>query len=193
MATAKKNAAKTSSAKSVLAGDVEPKGSLVKEVVKEEDTDVIVATPRRAGELGAEKLTASVLPRPEKPAKADKDGEGARAGKPDFDAAHKALDLARDLSERNVAKEAEGDAKRTKRILASQPTTKFMVPFDIGERHGAVITVTINGYRLSIKKGVLVEIPVGVAQVLMDHLNVRSEAAEQFDLHRDEATEEALG
>jgi len=188
MATAKKNAAKKSSAKSVLAGDSEP---IVKEVAQEEDTDVIVATPRRAGELGAEKIPASVLPRPAAK-KEESKSEGKAPVKADFDAAKKALDLAYDLSERDIARSAEGDAKRTKRALAAQETTKFMVPFDIGERHGAVITVTINGYRLSIKKGVLVEIPVGVAQVLMDHLNVRSEAAEQYDLHRDDATEEAL-
>lgn len=190
---AKKNTSAKAEKKNALMEDtnLDSQEGVVREMPEDGDDDVIIAEPNKAGQLGAVKLPKA----PARPATAKKDGEkaGSQPTKADFEGAHKALDLARELSERNVAREAEGDAKRTKRKLAAEETTKFMIPLGIGERHGAVETVTINGYRLSIKKGMLVEIPLSVANILMEHLNVRSEAAEKFDLHRDEATEEALG
>lgn len=187
---AAKKASKSHDEESVLTADLDSQEGVVNEIPSEdEDSDVIVAHPRVAGELRVRKLA----PAPEKKAAVKETSRASQQpAKADFDAAHKALDLARDLSEREVAKSAEGDARMAKRKLADAPTTKFMVPFDIGEKHGAVVTVTVNGYRLSIKKGVLVEIPVPVAELLMKHLDVRSDVAEKFALHRDEATEEAL-
>lgn len=162
--TAKKAASKTSSKekaeKNVLAGDVDSQDDVVTEVEQdEEESDVIVAEPRVAGDRGAKKVFPSTR---------------------------------REPTEKEISRAQEGDARATKRKLAQEDTTKFMIPFGIGEKHGAVETVTINGYRLTIKKGVLVEIPLTVAKLLMKHLDVRSEVAEKFALHRDEATEEAL-
>lgn len=199
MATAKKAAKKTASRstskkaeeKNVLAGDLDSQEGVVTEVEEdEEESDVIVAESRTVG--GQRGATKVYPPSPSTEGVKEKSRTSSAPAKADFDAAHKALDLAKELSDREVNREVEGDARATKRKLAAEDTTKFMIPFGIGEKHGAVETVTINGYRLSIKKGVLVDIPLTVASILMKHLDVRSDVAEKFALHRDEATEEAL-
>ena len=68
-----------------------------------------------------------------------------------------------------------GDAKRMKEVLCSQPTVTFQVPLAEGEKttHEVVI---INGYKLLIKKGVTVELPKQVAQLISDHYRLTLEA-----------------
>lgn len=97
--------------------------------------------------------------------------------KPDFDALRNVIDAAEKVSEAQVAREQRSDIIRTKKALAAAPTTKWIVNLAPGERPGATIAVTINGYRLSVKKGVLVDIPVPVAKILAKHYNVQSEVA----------------
>lgn len=113
---------------------------------------------------------------PKKGAKARKDA----AKKPDFAALRDVIDAAERVSDAEVAREQRSDIIRTKKALAAAPKTKWIVNLEPGERPGATISVTINGYRLSIKKGVLVEIPVPVAEVLASHYNVQSDVALQM-------------
>lgn len=91
----------------------------------------------------------------------------------------------------------EGMALETKIILAKQPKVGFVVPVDPGEKAGvATRTVTINGYRFEIKKGVMVQLPQDVVTLLMDAYNYTAEALNdnEYNLaNADEKKRAALG
>lgn len=91
----------------------------------------------------------------------------------------------------------EGMALETKIILAKQPKVGFVVPVDPGEKAGvATRTVTINGYRFEIKKGVMVQLPQDVVTLLMDAYNYTAEALNdnEYNLaNADERKRAALG
>ena len=84
-------------------------------------------------------------------------------------------------------------AEATKRKLEAGPKTMFLIPLAPGEREGAAEIVQINGWTTTIKKGVMVEIPVPVALVLARHYNVEMTAGQEKRLDRDDATLNALG
>ena len=87
------------------------------------------------------------------------------------------------------------DAKRQKAYFETQPKMSFMIPFDIGESEGAYETVNINSYRLMIKKGVIVELPLDVVRILQEYLQIspeNTEAGKRFIATRDEKTADAL-
>lgn len=65
------------------------------------------------------------------------------------------------------------DEKATGELLWSQPLVTVMVPLEAGEKAGATKTVTINGYRLEIKKNHIVKVPQSVAEVLEESLNLQ--------------------
>lgn len=79
-----------------------------------------------------------------------------------------------------------------KEHLASQPKVHFMIPLGEGEKSGAYETVQINGYKMTIKKGVMVVIPQQVAEILGDHYRITSEVGQEWLIGRDDATEKAL-
>lgn len=124
----------------------------------------------------------------EAPSKAAKSEKSGNLDKDHFAGLRKAIDVAEAATRSQVEREARSDEKRTKAALAEAPKTKWLIQLAPGERPGAVETVTINGYRLSIRKGVLVEIPVPVAEILAAHYNVLSEvAADKMSKAGDEA------
>lgn len=55
-----------------------------------------------------------------------------------------------------------------KEALAKQPKVSIYIPLEKGESKNAVETVILNGYRLNIKKGVYVEVPKQVADIIKD-------------------------
>ena len=73
------------------------------------------------------------------------------------------------------------------------PQTQFVIPLAPGEKVGAVETVSINGWKLTIKKGALVTIPVAVMQVLANYYKVSTEAGQDKLIDRDDRTLNALG
>lgn len=86
------------------------------------------------------------------------------------------------------------EAKRTKDILWSQPLIHFVVPLEGGEKAGqAEEVVMINGYRLTIKKGIVVKIPEQIAQMLADlHRINMGDVGSDKRLDRDEKVMDAL-
>ena len=52
--------------------------------------------------------------------------------------------------------------------LLKQPRVSIMIPLESKENFGATESVILNGYRLNIKKGVYVEVPKQVAEIVMD-------------------------
>lgn len=84
-------------------------------------------------------------------------------------------------------------AEETKKILAKKPHTNFIVPLGEHEKEGAVEEVQINGYKFTIKKGVLVNIPVPVANLIAEKYKINMEAGKDKLADRASDVSEALG
>ncbi len=80
----------------------------------------------------------------------------------------------------------------TKEILEREEKVNFYIPLESGEKAGAVETVTINGYRTVVKKGVMQMLPKSVVAMLAEHYKISAEAGKEMRADRDEATLEAL-
>lgn len=74
----------------------------------------------------------------------------------------------------------------TREKLMNGPKTFFVVPLAPGEKVGASETVNINGWKLTIKKGALVEIPIAVMKILANYYKVSIEAGQDKLIDRAE-------
>ena len=92
----------------------------------------------------------------------------------------------------NVQRALLSDAEATKRALAKAPKVWFMVPLSPFEKEGAYEEVYINGYRTTIKKGVMVEIPQPVMEILANKYKVETEVGREMRIDRDDRTQDAL-
>ena len=101
------------------------------------------------------------------------------------------------VSDRDVEKGLRGDAQKMKDHLAKQRKISIIIPMEpgvspeIGEKIPFV--VNMNGYRLSIKRGVYVEVPEQVAQMIMERLESEGKVGRSSRIDRDANTIEALG
>lgn len=75
-------------------------------------------------------------------------------------------EIAPGLHERPVA--VGSKAENMKNFLAGQDKIRILMPFETGEKPGAIKFVTLNGYALAIEKGSYVEVPEEVANVVME-------------------------
>lgn len=82
--------------------------------------------------------------------------------------------------------------ENTKDILAKSPHVNFLIPLADGEKPGAADTVQINGYRLTIKKGELVNVPIQVAKLLAEKYKVNMEAGREKLIDRANDIQDAL-
>lgn len=79
------------------------------------------------------------------------------------------------------------DALRTKAVLDKEPKVRFHVPLEPGERAGkSHETVTINGYKYTIPKGVSVDIPEPVAKLLENYLGIKENVGLRYRLDQNE-------
>lgn len=88
---------------------------------------------------------------------------------------------------KNEVQEYQDRVAQTREKLMNGPKVMFMVPMQPGEKPGAVETVNINGFKLTIQKGVMVEIPVAMAKVLANYLQVEMNAGSDKLIDRDES------
>lgn len=84
-------------------------------------------------------------------------------------------------------------AAATKKVLDAEPKVSFIIPLMPGEKEGAYEIVNINGYQVTIKKGVMVDIPRSVAMVLANHYQITMSAGQEKLLGRSQSVDEALG
>jgi hypothetical protein len=70
------------------------------------------------------------------------------------------------ISENRVKAGSKAEIMREK--LSAQPKVMVYIPLGIGEKPGVTIPVTLNGYRVNIMKGVYVEVPKQIADVIKD-------------------------
>lgn len=55
----------------------------------------------------------------------------------------------------------------------------IFLPLEAGERRGiAYRSVTINGYRCEVKKGMMVQVPQSIYEILMNSMNDTAESTE---------------
>ena len=95
---------------------------------------------------------------------------------------------------RNTTQLMTEDALLVKKQLASEPTTEIYIPLSSNEKLGqAYETVTINGYRIEIKKGYMVEVPKTVARMISKYLNIQTSVDIELRLeNKSEETRAAL-
>lgn len=73
--------------------------------------------------------------------------------------------------EKQIAERPKTDQEIIKEKLSKQPKVRIIIPRDKGESEGSYETVQINGYTLQIMKGVYVDVPQQVAEIIMESLN----------------------
>lgn len=78
----------------------------------------------------------------------------------------------------------QDQAAQTKAILAKKPHVNFIIPIMDGEAKGAYETVQINGYKLTIQKGIMVNIPMPVANLLAEKYRINMSAGEEHRIDR---------
>lgn len=71
-----------------------------------------------------------------------------------------------------------------KELCAKAPKVKIMIPFEIGERVGSVAELQINGYKLSVMKGVYVDIPEPFAEMVQESWQQTTQAGQEKLLDR---------
>ena len=107
----------------------------------------------------------------------------------------------RDLEIKGVADRPQGDASLSdeallvKQKLAKEPKMSFFIPLEPGEKPGAYRSVTINGYRCEVKKGVMVPLPMSIAKLLMNAYQIEAEVLNnnEYNLaNQDQGTRNAL-
>jgi len=88
------------------------------------------------------------------------------------------------------------EALAVKQKLSQEAKLPIYIPLDPGETKGAYRSVTINGYRCEVKKGVMVSVPESIHKLLMNAYQIESEALNDNPRNlaaADEETRRALG
>lgn len=71
-------------------------------------------------------------------------------------------------------------AQKMKEFLWSQPLVTIMIPLEQGEKEGTTLPITLNGYRLNLRKNTYVEVPKPIADLLKDILKQNEAAGRDF-------------
>jgi hypothetical protein len=60
----------------------------------------------------------------------------------------------------------------TKAMLDAQSKVSIFVPYEPGEPKGSMLPVNINGYRVNVPKGVYVDVPESIAEIIKHSLDI---------------------
>jgi len=71
-------------------------------------------------------------------------------------------------------------AQKMKEFLWKQPLVTIMIPLEQGEKDGTTLPITLNGYRLNLRKNTYVEVPKPIADLLKDILRQNEAAGRDF-------------
>lgn len=110
----------------------------------------------------------------------------------DFSVADKPEDSTKIMHE--LTQQMNKEKQAMKDFLAGQEKVKFFIPLGIGEVAGkAYETWMRNGYGVKIMKGVYADLPLAIAEDLVVHLQITTEAlGTKMMANRDEAHQKAL-
>lgn len=78
----------------------------------------------------------------------------------------------------------EDRAMETKEALAKQPKVRIMIPLREGEPLGSVQEFNINGYRIAVRKNVMVDVPQQIADMISERYNIEQTAGSNMRLDR---------
>lgn len=99
--------------------------------------------------------------------------------------------------QRQADRELKTDAQKMKAHLDAQPKVSIMIPFEVGEnRENAKkvkFHVNLNGYALDIPRGVYVDVPRQVAEIIKERLESEGKIGADWRIDQDPAKQEALG
>jgi hypothetical protein len=65
------------------------------------------------------------------------------------------------------------EERKVKEELLKEPRVSIMIPLEMGEKAGATMSVTLNGYRLNIQKNVVVSVPRTIAEMIAERLQIQ--------------------
>lgn len=74
-----------------------------------------------------------------------------------------------------------GEQLLIKEKLAKQPKYSFYIPLDPGEKKGAVRPVIINTYRCEVPKGMQVQVPYSIYQLLVQAYDAEAEVLQNHE------------
>lgn len=101
------------------------------------------------------------------------------------------------VSETEVEKAWRTDVQKMKAHLEKQKKVSVMIPFDAGvkpeDAAKVPFVVNLNGYRYEIKRGVFVEVPEQIAQVVKERLESEGKIGAEHRIDLDPSKLEALG
>ncbi len=86
----------------------------------------------------------------------------------------------------------EDSAAKTKAILDAGPHTMFLIPLAPGEKVGAYEVAELNGHKITVKKGCMVNIPVPFAEIFAKHYQIEMTAGQNMRIDRDKNVQDAL-
>ena len=84
----------------------------------------------------------------------------------------------------------QGKRERTEAYMKKQPTIRTMIPLGINEKMGASEDLQINGYKITVPKGVFVNLPEPFVDLISYAYNQTAEAGKEFLLDRPEVSAE---
>lgn len=85
-----------------------------------------------------------------------------------------------------------GKSLHMKNMLLAQPRVRVLIPVDSGSDASVPFSVNLNGYRLDLPRNTYIDVPEGVADVIMNSHNQTERAVNQMRIGRDKGTAEAL-
>ena len=95
-------------------------------------------------------------------------------------------------STEEVRQRVQTKAEQMKAQLEAQPKVTILIPLEKGEKKGAVQPFCLNGYRFTVPKGQMTQVPEQVATIISERFNVELEVRSQSIEQRDKETKSAL-
>ena len=87
-------------------------------------------------------------------------------------------------TEIDITEHWEERALETKKALDAQPKVRIMIPLQNGEQPGSVQEFNINGYRIAVRKNVMVDVPEQIAQMIAERYQIETTAGANMRLDR---------
>ena len=79
----------------------------------------------------------------------------------------------------SIQRRVKTRAEQTKVYLNSQPKVSILIPLEKGEKRGAIQPFCINGYRFTVPKGKMTQVPEQVAQMISERFDVELDVRSQ--------------
>ena len=100
------------------------------------------------------------------------------------------------VGQQKADKQLKTDAAKMKRHLESQKQISIMIPFEVGENpeNGKRVKfhVNLNGYAVDIPRGIYVDVPEQIADIIKARLESEGKMGADWRLDRDPNKQEAL-